>query len=98
MARDGEISICIGRGGDESYITFADGKRATVYNNGIVVLPPAPPSPAMALIPESTVPAGVGRALSVDGETLELRFHRDPRRLQGLYGATKNAPSVGWLP
>jgi len=25
MARDGEIGICIGRGGDESYITFADG-------------------------------------------------------------------------
>jgi len=102
-ARDGEFSIHVGCGAEESYLTLRNGKRAPIINAGVLVLPPksAPvlsasePADAIGAMLPQAVDGGTSKGTSVKGPILHTRFgHRNARALRQVPTASSDAPDA----
>ena len=105
-AREGEFSIHVGCGTEESYLTFPRGKRAPIIDAGVLILPPKsapvlsaskPADKSGAMLPQA-VDSGTSKGANVKGPILHTRFgHRNARALWHLATASSDAPDA-WRP
>ena len=99
-ARDGEFSIHVGCGAEESYLTLRNGKRAPIVNAGVLVLPPKsapvlsasePADASGAMLPQA-VDGGTSKGTNVKGPIL---YTRPARRSTPWVGAVEHARCDG---